>query len=137
MGNRAVITTRENFDNDGTGIYVHWNGGRESVTAFLEYCKRKGYRSLTDDPDYGFARLAQVIANFFSDGFSVGVGKMSNLDYDNGDNGTYIVDGWDIVGVEYGSYDDTWEPDEDELEEMINFIDSCQPRKSRLRNGGE
>jgi hypothetical protein len=132
MGNRAVITTRENFDNDGIGVYVHWNGGIESVTAFLEFCKRKGYRSLADDPEYGFARLVQVIANYFSDGFSVGVGKLSNLDCDNYDNGTYIVDGWDIVGREYEPYDDTWEPDEDELEEMINSINSCQPEGGRL-----
>lgn len=23
MGNRAVITTRENYDNDGVGVYLH------------------------------------------------------------------------------------------------------------------
>lgn len=26
MGNRAVITTEENFENNGIGIYLHWNG---------------------------------------------------------------------------------------------------------------
>ena len=45
MGNRAVITTKENFENNGIGIYLHWNGGRDSVEGFLEYCRRKGYRS--------------------------------------------------------------------------------------------
>ena len=37
MGNRAVITTKENMDNNGIGIYLHWNGGRDSVRAFLKY----------------------------------------------------------------------------------------------------
>ena len=49
MGNRCVITTREDFDNDGIGIYLHWNGGRDSVEAFLKYCELKQYRSVTDD----------------------------------------------------------------------------------------
>ena len=31
MGNRAVITTKENFENNGVGIYVHWNGDIESI----------------------------------------------------------------------------------------------------------
>ena len=52
MGNRAVITTRENFNNDGVGVYLHWNGGRDSVQAFLTYCKMKGYREPTSD-NYG------------------------------------------------------------------------------------
>ena len=37
MGNRAVITTKENMYNNGVAIYLHWNGGRDSVEAFLEY----------------------------------------------------------------------------------------------------
>lgn len=42
MGNRAVIT---NYDHEkgetikpnAIGIYLHWNGGMDSVTAFLTY----------------------------------------------------------------------------------------------------
>lgn len=30
MGNRAVITTEEKQ----IGVYLHWNGGRDSVQAF-------------------------------------------------------------------------------------------------------
>ena len=45
MGNRAVITTRKAGVNpansDATGVYLHWNGGRDSVEAFLAYCKLK------------------------------------------------------------------------------------------------
>ena len=35
MGNRAIITTQKDFDNNGIGVYLHWNGGRDSVQAFL------------------------------------------------------------------------------------------------------
>ena len=32
MGNRAVITTQEYLTNPDTiGVYLHWNGGRDSV----------------------------------------------------------------------------------------------------------
>ena len=58
MGNRAIIKGHGN----SLGIYLHWNGGRDSVEAFLAYCKLKGYRS---DDSYSWARLAQVIGNYF------------------------------------------------------------------------
>ncbi len=35
MGNRAVITASKSKDS-GLGIYLHWNGGIESVVAFLD-----------------------------------------------------------------------------------------------------
>jgi hypothetical protein len=35
MGNRAVITDNK----QRIGIYLHWNGGRDSVEAFLKYCE--------------------------------------------------------------------------------------------------
>lgn len=100
MGNRAVITTKENFENDGIGIYLHWNGGRDSVEAFLKYCKLKGYRKPTDDC-YGWAYLCGVITNYFGNGLSCGIDVLHNLDCDNGDNGMYIIDGWEIVDRVY------------------------------------
>ena len=59
MGNRAVITTSKSTDiknSTDIGIYLHWNGGRDSVQAFLKYCELKGYRSPEKD-NYGWARL--------------------------------------------------------------------------------
>ena len=58
MGNRAVITTisAEPKDSTAIGCYIHWNGGRDSVEAFLTYCKLKGYRPPETDC-YGWARL--------------------------------------------------------------------------------
>ena len=35
MGNRCTITRPQK----DVYIYLHWNGGRDSVEAFLEYCR--------------------------------------------------------------------------------------------------
>lgn len=102
MGNRAVITTAP-FRLDQIGIYVHWHGGPESVTAFLRAAKRLGMRSPAEDPSYAMARLTQVIANLLGGSLSIGIGVVKDLDFDNGDNGTYLIGGdWQIVGMEYG-----------------------------------
>ena len=60
MGNRAIITTPERK----VGLYVHWNGGRDTIEPLLRYCELKGYRDPAKD-DYGWARMAQVLGNFF------------------------------------------------------------------------
>lgn len=124
MGNRAVITTPDKK----MGVYLHWNGGRDSVEAFLHYCELHGFRSPDRDP-YGWARLCQVIGNFFGGGLSVGVGLYDQLDTDNWDNGVYIIEGWRIVGREFNrhaeqsSYDHTV---------MLHDIDDSQPEGMRL-----
>ncbi len=128
MGNRAVITTRENFNNDGVGVYLHWNGGKDSVEAFLTYCKMKGYRTPTED-NYGWARLCQVIGNFFGGELSIGIDKCSHLDCNNYDNGTYIIDGWEIVDRKYFEYE---EQDNYDLYAMLCDIDECQPQREQL-----
>lgn len=128
MGNRAVITTKENYENNGVGVYLHWNGGYDSVSAFLKYCELKGYR--TPDTDcYGFARLCQVIGNFFGGALSVGINTVDRLDCDNWDNGVYIIKGWKIVdrkhfdGAEQMNY---------KLEDMLEQIDKSMPEAEQL-----
>lgn len=128
MGNRAVITTRENWANDGVGIYLHWNGGRDSVEAFLKYCELKGYRSPSEDC-YGWARLCQVIGNFFGGTTSIGINTLWKLDCDNYDNGVYIIEGWEIVDRCYFSGQ---EQDEYDLNEMLAVIDKAMPEKERI-----
>lgn len=106
MGNRAVITTAK-ATNNSIGIYLHWNGGLESVLAFLECAKRLGMRNPNSDPSYGWARLAQVIGNFFGGSCSLGIGTLGMLDCDNGDNGTFYFDkDWDIVGRKHTAHAD-------------------------------
>lgn len=128
MGNRAVITTSKEWKNDGIGVYVHWNGGRDSVEAFLTYCEMKGYRA-PDQDCYGWARLCQVLGNFFGGSTSVGIDKLWYLDKDNGDNGVYVIEGWKIVdriyhdGPEQHGYD---------LGKMLKAIDERMPEGERF-----
>lgn len=103
MGNRAVITTAP-YSGNNVGIYLHWNGGRASVEAFLQAAKDLGYRSPGYGSDsYGIAGLAGLIwAYLATDGLSAGIGLCKHLDTDNGDNGTYLIGkDWEIVGRKF------------------------------------
>ena len=84
MGNRAVIQ----MQGVEAGIYLHWNGGADTVEPLLEVAKEYGLRG----DDYGIARLAQMMGNFFGGILSIGVENADRLDTDNGDNGTYVID---------------------------------------------
>lgn len=128
MGNRAVITTRENWMHYGVGVYLHWNGGRDSVEAFLKYCELKGYRS-PDQDCYGWARLCQVVGNFFGGSTSVGIDGLWHLDRDNGDNGVYIIEGWKIVG-RYNFNGE--EQDNYKMDEMLLSIDEHMPYEEQI-----
>ena len=101
MGNRAVIgiaTENNECNSDCIGIYLHWNGGEESIKAFLNYAKSTKVRS----GDYGVARLIQIIGNSLGGTYSLGVDKVSKLDCDNGDNGIYWINqNLEIIKREY------------------------------------
>ena len=130
MGNRALIVTEDDFNKgSGMSLYLHWNGGRDSVEAFLQYCKLRGFRS-PDKDEYGWARLSQIVANFLgADGLSVGVGYCSNIHNDVGDNGIYIIRGWDIVGREFYSGQ---EQNEYDRTEFLYELDDVQPLKQQI-----
>lgn len=127
MGNRAVITTKQKR----IGIYLHWNGGRESIESFLMYCKLKGYRQPEKDY-YGWARLCQVIANFFGGGLSIGINEYDRLDTDNGDNGVYVIENWEIVDRIYSEESSTWRMDEEELLKFLKIINESQPVEEQI-----
>lgn len=130
MGNRAVITTRKR----DLGLYLHWNGGRDSVEAFLRYCELRGFRCPEQD-DYGWARLCQVVANFMGgSGLSVGIlpyttdeGMVAYGD----DNGVYVIEGWKIVDRVY-PWEDFEEQESYGLGAMLLGIDASQPEDQRL-----
>ena len=128
MGNRAVITTEKNFENNGVGVYLHWNGGYDSVSAFLKYCEIKGYRT-PDTDNYGWARLCQVVGNFFGGSTSVGIDTVDKLDCDNYDNGVYIIKGWEIVDRKHKRYSEQMEY---EMEEMLLEIDNHMPKEEQI-----
>ena len=100
-----------------------------ALEGFLTYCKLKGYRSPTDD-NYGWARLTQVIANFFGGTLSVGVDICDNLDCTNGDNGVYLIKDWIIV--ERGFYHNGYEQTEYNLKEFVEEINKLQPTSEHL-----
>lgn len=126
MGNRAVIATR----NKDLGVYLHWNGGRDSVEAFLKYCELKGYRPPERDC-YGWARLCQVIGNYFGGELSIGIDKYEKLDRDNGDNGVYIIENWKIVDREFINWPEQHEYD---LISMLRDINNHQPEREKLED---
>lgn len=124
MGDRAVITTRANR----MGIYVHWDGDREHIEAFLAFCKASGFRAPERD-NYGWAYLGTVIGNYFGNGLSVGIDTLEHLDCNNWDNGTYIIEDWEIVGREYF---DGEESEADDLLPILEDINKRQPEHMRL-----
>lgn len=125
MGNRAIIKT----EGGHIGLYLHWNGGRDSVEAFLTYCKLRGFRSPETD-GYGWARMAQVIGNFFGGTTSIGMVETgSETDGEWCDNGAYVIRDWEIVGRECF---DGPEQQEYDLCDMLLEIDNAQPERDRI-----
>lgn len=131
MGNRAVITNKTEFNRGiGMGIYLHWNGGRDSIEGFLKYCEMKGFRGFGEDDSYAFARLTQVIANFFGGGLSVGVDTFNYMNDNFEDNGVYIVgDGWKIVDRKYNRFPEQHEYD---LMEFAQALDEAMPVNQQI-----
>lgn len=131
MGNRAVITASKSLkvgDSNDIGVYLHWNGGRDSVEAFLKYCKFKEHR-VPEEDNYGWARLCQVIGNFLGSTTSIGIDVCTHLDCNNWDNGVYIIEDWEIVDRQYFIGEEQKEYD---LKTMLYAIDETQPEKEQL-----
>lgn len=138
MGNRAVITTPEKK----VGLYLHWNGGRDTVEPLLKYCELQGYRPPSSDC-YGWARMAQVVGNFFGGTLSLGIDRFDALG-DQGDNGVYVIDGWKIVDhytTEYDKdfnrtgtrhFDPACEQHEHGFDEMLRDFDASMPKALQL-----
>ena len=140
MGNRAVITTKDRK----LGVYVHWNGGRDTIEPLLRYCELKGYRSPSSD-SYGWARLCQVLGNFFGGTNCVGIAPYTtDRKMDPGDNGIYVIDGWRITerlttdysdGFESArivSFPESLEQREYDFDEMLRTFDEAMPEGERL-----
>lgn len=65
MGNRSHVI----FPEARVAVYLHWNGGVESVVAFLDYMNE---RKLSCE-SYGAARFCQIVGNYFGGNLSLGV----------------------------------------------------------------
>lgn len=85
MGNRCVITNKEKT----RAIYQHWNGGLDSIQPLLNVAK---------DMNKGFDGLVELSTKVFK-GEEVSIDE---ADFDNGDNGTYVIDdNFKIVAREF------------------------------------
>lgn len=85
MGNRCVITNKDK----SKSIYLHWNGGRDTIEPMLRVAKRHG----------GTFEILSAIAHKVFDGE---ITPYEMADTDNGDNGVYIVDdNLNIIGREF------------------------------------
>lgn len=101
MGNRAIIVfTNRDCTNYSPLVYLHWNGGPESVYQFLDELDRRDIRA---DQDYKCARFISIVGQYFDSTYygttSLGVsngpkniGEVSQLSDQYGlDNGVYLV----------------------------------------------
>ncbi len=93
MGNRAVLCLNdgdESFNKDAVGIYLHWHGDINNIDYYLRVA-RKTMGDRLGDSEYAKARLIGVIHEEIEGNLSLGVGIVGNMDYDNIDNGTYVI----------------------------------------------
>ena len=73
IGNRAVLQLNETM-----GMYVHWNGGLDTIKPFLDIAKEYGLK----------AGDAEDLKELFQLAFRQGtIDKLEFLDCDNDDNG--------------------------------------------------
>ena len=128
MGDRAVISNK----NKNLGVYLHWYGYREFVESVLAYCDLKQYRNPDVDDEYGWARLCQVLGNTLGGTTSLGIGRFDRMDTDNWDNGTYIIEGWDINEGLYQQYEDA--KMKDSMFENLKYINEKQPKDEPLKD---
>lgn len=128
MGNHGLITT----PGASIGIDLHWNGGHDSVTAFLRYAELAGLPPLTAD-GRAYAQLVTVLVNFFgNNGLTVSLTAVNPRrpeESSMGGNGVYLVSGYKIVGRIDGP---RFEQSAHDLDELLRAIDQAQPERDRL-----
>ena len=126
MGNRALITLEPlTKENKVVAVYVHWNGGIESVQAIADVCKERGFRAPDSDLSYALARFIGVWHEFFGVEESTSLGVMM-VDWQNVkdswlDNGVYTI-GKDWKVIEHYTID----PDTDEKIELLTEVPPYQ-----------
>lgn len=112
MGNRAniIFAGEDQSENNNFGVHVHWNGGPESIYAFLKTLASYGYSyndgrinnssgNLIVSSGVQSIRFSQLVSNYFNDfksdflsiyNFNVEFPVKSFDDY-LADNGLYVV----------------------------------------------
>lgn len=124
MSNSAYISTEDK----PLSIYLHWNGGLDSVIPFLRYVELQGYPSL-EHSGAGYARLCQAIGNYMGGTCNIGLKAKAEA---KPDHGTYLVKGWKVHKTTSNSFCDM-----DCLQEGIEHLDNRQPKHMKLRDALE
>lgn len=132
MGNRALIIGKDST----VGVYMHWNGGMDTVKPLLDYCSMIAPRAGLGKKHYdaGLPTLMTVMCNFFgNDGSSIYIESVNSADDVDGayDNGAYIVDGWKIVERKH-PYDGFQEQNTYDHQEMLESLDAAQPQHNQI-----
>ncbi len=132
MGNRAVVIFKEE---PSVGVHLHWNGGPESILAFLQDMSEQ------EKECRGPVAFIQTVANFMDfDGLSLYLGTPDSLDRDNGDNGTYHVAGYNVVGREFlhtAGWASTKVADlsPTQLQRYEDILTECRANRAALKRG--
>jgi hypothetical protein len=126
MGNRGnvIFTDGKRYS---PAVYLHWNGGPESVYAFLSELDRRDVRA---DTEYDAARFVQLVGEFFDNrkvynGLSLGIVNtdlsadallegLRAVYTDGGDNGFYVVNRDAGTMRRFSGYDESfaeWSPE--------------------------
>lgn len=89
MGNRGIITLEDSKGHKHpVALYLHWNGGLESILGFMQFTWDTFERG-RDDMWTFQARLCQVVGNFFPDGLSLyGMARRSSTKW-GAENGIF------------------------------------------------
>ena len=103
MGNRANVVFTDGDKEFSPAVYLHWNGGPESIYAFLAEMDRRMVRG--HDVMYESARFCHIVGDFMDQdtitGLSLGLTNGPKSDKpadfakvftDPGDNGFYLVE---------------------------------------------
>lgn len=129
MGNRAFLYSEKIAAGQrGLGVYLHWNGGPDSVIPLIKYCKLRRFRPFSDG--YGVARLCQVMGNFFGGTLSLGVEFAKPGEIDTNHTPYCITDNWEIKNIDDYRHDE-WPTDEQVYEFMVE-LNKCQPKELQV-----
>lgn len=128
MSNSAVIK----IDKTPLCIYTKWYGTFADVVAYACYAKMRNFGSPDIDPS-GITSLIQVMANCSSDGFGVEVMPYEDSKEIQTDNGTFVLEGWEVVDIE--GHRGSEHAMNDDLVERVVRIDMCQPEAMQIGAG--
>ena len=124
MGNRAFIA----HQSAPNGIYLHWNGGMDSIKPLLDYCALVDPYGGFNEGVGGLVTFVTVANNMLGSSIHIEDNSASLM---LEDNGTYWVEGWEIVGRETPEYF-TQEQDSHDYWDMMMAIATHQPRARQI-----